>query len=84
MRGLWMMAIVFAAGWGAESVLHNPPPHQPEAQKGKEHYTPLPDTLKVDEEMRIQQENAIPGGRGDGMHSYGMPAGEKSETETRP
>lgn len=79
-----MAAASFAAVWGGVPEPSSLPPHQPDAQTGKERYISVPDTVNEAAEKRIQQEKAIPGGRGEGMHSYGLPVAENPEADVKP
>lgn len=71
-----MKRMIFAAAligslWGDEAVKEPLPPHSVEAPSGKSLYQPVREPVNTAEEIRIQQENGVIGGRGVPMHSYG-------------
>ncbi|MBN2869899.1 MAG: hypothetical protein JXK04_02985 [Campylobacterales bacterium] len=71
-----MKRLIFAialAGilWAEPSVQEPLPPYSVQAPSGKPSYQPIREPVNVVEEIRIQQENGVIGGRGVPMHSYG-------------
>lgn len=57
--------------WADQSVKEPLSPYSVQAPSGKPSYQPIREPVNAVEEIRMQQENGVIGGRGVPMHSYG-------------
>lgn len=71
MKRLVFIAVLAGSLWAGDAKKEALPPHSVEAPSGKPLYQPVRERVNAAEEIRIQQENGVIGGRGVPMHSYG-------------
>jgi hypothetical protein len=71
MKRLIFIMVLADSLWADDAKKEALPPHSVEAPSGKPLYQPVREPVNAAEEIRIQQENGVIGGRGVPMHSYG-------------
>lgn len=70
MKRLIFIAVLAGSLWADDAKKEVLPPQSVEAPGGKPLYQPVREPVNAAEEIRIQQENGVIGGRGVPMHSY--------------
>lgn len=71
MKRVVLVAALIGSLRAGETAKESVPPYTVEAPSGKTVYEPIGEPVDPKNEMRIQQENGVIGGRGAPMHNYG-------------